>query len=140
MRRLVRQTRLHASQLVLPVFVAEGLTQAKPISSMPGVVQHPLAALPGVVEQAAEAGIGGVMLFGVPLTRDATGSGATDPRGILNAAVRVAAEAARGQLTVQADLCLDEFTDHGHCGVLARRRGGQRRHAAALPRDGRRAG
>lgn len=119
MRRLVRETRLHASQLVLPVFVAEGLTQAKPISSMPGVVQHPLAALPGVVEQAAEAGIGGVMLFGVPLTRDATGSGATDPRGILNAAVRVAAEAARGQLTVQADLCLDEFTDHGHCGVLA---------------------
>ena len=118
MRRLVRETRLHASQLVLPVFVAEGLTAAKPISSMPGVVQHPLAALPAVVEQAAAAGIGGVMLFGVPLTRDAIGSGATDPRGILNEAVRVAVAAAQGRLTVQADLCLDEFTDHGHCGVL----------------------
>ncbi len=119
MRRLVRETRLHPGQLVLPVFVAEGLEQARPISSMPGVVQHPIAALPEVVDQAARAGIGGVMLFGVPLTRDAIGSGATDPHGILNEAVRVAAKAAHGRLTVQADLCLDEFTDHGHCGVLA---------------------
>lgn len=118
MRRLVRETRVHPAHLVLPVFVAEGLAQPRPISSMPGVVQHTLDTLPEVVEQAAGAGLGGVMLFGVPVAKDAVGSGATDPDGILNRAVRVAAEAAAGRLTVQADLCLDEFTDHGHCGVL----------------------
>ncbi len=119
LRRLVAETRLHPAQLVLPVFVKEGLDAPQPIASMPGVSQHPLSGLAAVVDDAVAAGIGGVMLFGVPATRDAVGSGAIDPDGILNRAIRVAADAAAGRLTVQADLCLDEFTDHGHCGVLA---------------------
>ncbi|WP_448262632.1 porphobilinogen synthase [Microbacterium aurum] len=119
LRRLVAETPLHPAQLVLPVFVKEGIDAPQPIASMPGVSQHPLSGLAAVVEEAAAAGIGGIMLFGVPTHRDAVGSGATDPGGILNRAIRVAAEAAGGRLTVQADLCLDEFTDHGHCGVLA---------------------
>ncbi len=118
MRRLVSEVRVHPAQLVLPVFVAEGLAEPKPISSMPGVFQYPLDRLPEVIEQAAAAGIGGVMLFGVPLHKDAVGSGATDPDGILSRAVSVAQRAAAGRLVIQADLCLDEFTDHGHCGVL----------------------
>ncbi|SBS70069.1 porphobilinogen synthase [uncultured Microbacterium sp.] len=119
LRRLAAEHALVPSQLVLPVFVKEGLTATQPIASMPGVSQHPLDALPAVVEQAAAAGIGGIMLFGVPASRDAVGSGAVDPDGILNRAIAVAQGAAAGRLTVQADLCLDEFTDHGHCGVLA---------------------
>jgi len=86
---------------------------------MPGVVHHSLSSLPRAVEEAAAAGVGGVMLFGVPLEKDAVGSGATDPEGILNVGTRVAVDAAQGALVVQTDLCLDEFTDHGHCGVLA---------------------
>lgn len=119
LRRLVAENDLTARRLILPVFVKEGISAPQPIASMPGVAQHPLDALPGLVEQAVAAGIGGIMLFGVPTTRDATGTGATDLDGILNRAIRVAARAAAGRLTVQADLCLDEFTDHGHCGVLA---------------------
>jgi len=119
LRRLVAESDLAPRHLVLPVFVREGIDAAQPIASMPGVSQRPLDALPAVVEEAAAAGIGGIMLFGVPARRDAVGSGATDPEGILNRAIAVAAEAAAGRLTVQADLCLDEFTDHGHCGVLA---------------------
>ena len=118
MRRLVREVRVHPAQLVLPVFVAEGLDAPHPISSMPGVSQQTLTTLPDVVEQAAAAGLGGIMLFGVPVHKDAVGSGATDPQGILSRAVEVAKAAAAGRLVVQADLCLDEFTDHGHCGVL----------------------
>jgi len=118
MRRLVAETRLHPADLVLPMFVREGATGPEPIGSMPGVVQHSLDSLKGAIAQAAEAGIGGVMLFGVPLEKDAIGSGATDPEGILNLATRVAVEEAGGALVVQTDLCLDEFTDHGHCGVL----------------------
>jgi porphobilinogen synthase len=118
MRRLVRETRLHPAALVLPVFVAETLDHPRPISSMPGVYQQTLQTLPGVVRQAVAAGLGGVMLFGVPAHKDAVGTGATDPQGILSRAVRVASDAAGGELVVQADLCLDEFTDHGHCGVL----------------------
>ena len=118
MRRLVREVRVHPAQLVLPVFVAEGLDAPHPISSMPGVSQQTLTTLPDVVEQAAAAGLGGIMIFGVPVHKDAVGSGATDPQGILSRAVEVAKAAAAGRLVVQADLCLDEFTDHGHCGVL----------------------
>ncbi len=118
MRRLVREVRVHPAQLVLPVFVAEGLDAPHPISSMPGVSQQTLTTLPDVVEQSAAAGLGGIMLFGVPVHKDAVGSGATDPQGILSRAVEVAKAAAAGRLVVQADLCLDEFTDHGHCGVL----------------------
>ena len=119
LRRLVSETDLSARRLVLPVFVKEDITEAQPIASMPGVSQYPLEQLAEIVEQAAAAGLGGIMLFGVPAVRDAVGSGATDPDGILNRAVAIAAAAAAGRLTVQADLCLDEFTDHGHCGVLA---------------------
>lgn len=119
LRRLVAEHDLTPRRLVLPVFVKEGIDAAQPIASMPGVSQHPLAAVPGLVEEAVTAGIGGIMLFGVPAVRDPVGSGATDPDGILNRTIALAAEASAGRLTVQADLCLDEFTDHGHCGVLA---------------------
>jgi porphobilinogen synthase len=118
MRRLVRETRVHPAQLVLPVFVVEDLDRPRPISSMPGVFQQTLQTLPTVVEDAAQAGIGGIMLFGVPSHKDAMGTGATDPQGILARAVGAAQEASQGRLVIQADLCLDEFTDHGHCGVV----------------------
>jgi porphobilinogen synthase len=118
LRRLVAETRLHPAELVLPMFVREGASDPVPIASMPGVVQHSLESLPVAVEEAAEAGIGGIMLFGVPQAKDARGSGAVDPNGILNLATAVAADAAGDALVVQTDLCLDEFTDHGHCGVL----------------------
>ena len=103
---------------MLPVFVREGVGEPLPIASMPGVVQHSLDSLKGAVAEAAEAGLGGIMLFGVPQVRDAVGSAATAPDGILNVATRIAHEEAGGALVVQTDLCLDEFTDHGHCGVL----------------------
>jgi porphobilinogen synthase len=118
MRRLVAETRLHPAELVLPMFVREGATEPVPISSMPGVVQHTTESLKKAVTDAAAAGIGGIMLFGVPEQKDAVGSGATDPDGILNVATRIAAAEAGDALVVQTDLCLDEFTDHGHCGVL----------------------
>ena len=116
---MARETHLVPSQLVLPLFVREGLDEPQPISAMPGVVQHSLDSLRGAIAAAAEAGIGGVMLFGVPAVRDAVGSGADDPDGILNVATRIAVAEAGDALVVQTDLCLDEFTDHGHCGVLA---------------------
>ena len=118
LRRLVAETRLHPADLVLPMFVREGLTEPVAIDAMPGVVQHSLDSLKQALVEAAEAGIGGVMLFGVPETRDALGSGAVDPKGILNVATRAAVAAVGDALVVQTDLCLDEFTDHGHCGVL----------------------
>ncbi len=121
LRRLVAETRLHPAQLVLPLFVRDDIVEPAPLQSMPGVVQHTFDSLRGAIAEAAEAGIGGVMLFGVPAesAKDATGSGATDPDGVLNAATRIAVEEAGDALVVQTDLCLDEFTDHGHCGVLA---------------------
>ena len=118
MRRLVAETRLHPAELILPLFVREGASEPVPISSMPGVVQHSTESLKRVVADAAAAGIGGIMLFGVPEHKDAVGSGATDPDGILNVATRIAVAEAGDALVVQTDLCLDEFTDHGHCGVL----------------------
>lgn len=119
LRRLVRETRLDPAQLILPVFVREGLDEPVPLTSMPGVVQHGLDSLRRAAAEAAAAGLGGIMLFGVPVTRDAVGSGATDPDGILNVALRAVATEVGDSLPVMADLCLDEFTDHGHCGVLA---------------------
>ena len=117
-RRLVAQTRLHPAELVLPVFVREGATEPVAIAAMPGVVQHTIESLVAEARAAADAGIGGIMLFGVPTTKDAVGSGADDPDGILNVALRAVADAVGDRLVVMADLCLDEFTDHGHCGVL----------------------
>jgi porphobilinogen synthase len=118
MRRLTAEVRLHPAELVLPMFVKEGIAEPVPIASMPGVLQHTRTSLRVAVADAAAAGLGGVMLFGVPTVRDAIGSGATDPNGILNLAIADAVAAADGALVVMADLCLDEFTDHGHCGVL----------------------
>ena len=118
MRRLVAETRLHPAELVLPMFVREGASDPVAISSMPGVQQHSLDSFRRALAEAAAAGIGGVMLFGVPEQRDATGSGATDPNGILNVATRAAVAEIGDALVVQTDLCLDEFTDHGHCGVV----------------------
>jgi porphobilinogen synthase len=118
LRRLVAETRLHPAGLVLPLFVREGLSDPAPITSLPGVVQHSRESLRAAAAEAAYLGLGGVMLFAVPEVRDAEGSAATDPDGILNAAIAdVKAEVGDG-LVVMADLCLDEFTDHGHCGVL----------------------
>lgn len=118
MRRLVAETRLHPAELILPLFVREGASEPSPIGSMPGVRQHSLDSLRRLVAEAAEAGVGGVMLFGIPTVKDANGTGATDPDGILNLAARTVVEEAGDALVVQTDLCLDEFTDHGHCGVL----------------------
>jgi porphobilinogen synthase len=118
MRRLVTETRLHPAELILPLFVREGLSEPAPISSMPGVMQHSLDSMRRAINNAAQRGIGGVMLFGIPTHKDAIGSGATDPNGILNVATRAAVTEAGGALVIQTDLCLDEFTDHGHCGVL----------------------
>ncbi len=100
------------------MFVREGSGDPMPIQSMPGVVQHTIDSARRAVTEAAGAGIGGVMLFGVPTVRDAVGSGATDPDGILNAATRALADEVGDALVVQTDLCLDEFTDHGHCGLV----------------------
>ncbi len=119
LRRLVAETDVRPRHLVLPVFVAEGLDAPKPISSMPGVVQHTRETLRKAAAEAAAAGLGGIMLFGVPARHDATGSGATDPDGILNVGLREVREEVGDALPVMADTCLDEFTDHGHCGVLA---------------------
>ncbi|KTR77117.1 MULTISPECIES: porphobilinogen synthase [Microbacterium] len=118
-RDLVRETSLLPGQLVLPLFVREGITEPVQIGSMPGVAQHSLDSLRAAAVEAAEAGVGGVMLFGVPEVRDALGSGADDPHGILNVATEALAAEVGDALVVQTDLCLDEFTDHGHCGVLA---------------------
>jgi porphobilinogen synthase len=118
MRGLVAETDLAPRHLVLPMFVKEGAAEPLPIASMPGVVQHTRDSLRKAAAEAVAAGVGGLMLFGVPETRDATGSAGIDPDGVLNVALRdVRAEV--GDATVlMADTCLDEFTDHGHCGVL----------------------
>jgi porphobilinogen synthase len=118
MRRLVAETHVRPSQLVLPMFVAEGRTEVRAISSMPGVVQHTRDSARRAYAEAAELGLGGIMLFGLPERKDPQGSGALDPDGILNVALADARAEVGDDLMVMADLCLDEFTDHGHCGVL----------------------
>jgi porphobilinogen synthase len=117
-RRLVAQTRLHPADLVLPLFVKQSLTEPVPLSSMPGVLQHTRDSLRQAAVEAVEAGVGGLMVFGVPATRDAVGSQATDPAGILNVAMADLRSEVGDATVLMADLCLDEFTDHGHCGVL----------------------
>lgn len=118
LRRMVAETALRADQLVLPLFVHEGISAPVEIASMPGVVQHTRDSLVRAAVEAAELGLGGVMLFGIPSERDAEGSGALDPAGVLNLAITDVVAEVGDQLTVMSDLCLDEFTDHGHCGVL----------------------
>ncbi|MDT4923111.1 MAG: porphobilinogen synthase [Pseudonocardiales bacterium] len=118
LRRLVSEVALRPSDLVLPMFVREGLAEPAAISSMPGVVQHSQESLVKAAVEAVEAGVGGLMIFGVPEAKDACGSGADDPDGILNVALRRLAAELGDATVLMADLCLDEFTDHGHCGVL----------------------
>ena len=117
-RRLVQETHLAPADLILPVFVKEGAREPVPISSMPGVVQHTEDSLKAAVAEAAEAGVGAVMIFGVPEERDACGDAAIASDSILATAVRWAKAVTGDDLPVIADLCLDEFTSHGHCGVL----------------------
>lgn len=117
-RRQVRETRVHPNELILPAFVREGIDSPVDITSLPGVQQHTMDSLRKLAVEAAEAQLGGIMLFGIPAERDARGSAATDPEGILNRAIAAVVEEVGDAITVQADLCLDEFTDHGHCGVL----------------------
>ena len=112
------ETHVHPSDLMLPLFVKEGLREPVEIASMPGVHQHTLDSVRKLAVEAARAGIGGLMPFGIPEERDAIGSAATDPDGILNRTTRAIREEVGDDLVVIPDLCLDEFTDHGHCGVL----------------------
>ncbi|NMA53610.1 MAG: porphobilinogen synthase [Bifidobacterium sp.] len=118
MRNLVAQNRLAPADLILPAFVKEGAEQPIDISSMPGVQQHSMNSLKAAARDAAEAGVGGIMLFGVPEMLDAQGSAGVDPNGILNVALREVVAEVGEDMVVMADTCLDEFTDHGHCGVL----------------------
>ncbi|MDI5966670.1 porphobilinogen synthase [Streptomyces sp. SL13] len=118
MRRLVAETRLHPAELILPAFVREGIAEPVPVTSMPGVVQHTRDTLRKAAAEAVAAGVGGIMLYGVPLVKDAVGSAGTDPDGILQVAIRDVKSEVGDELVVMSDLCLDESTDHGHCGVL----------------------
>ena len=118
LRRLAAQTTVSPSDLVLPLFVKEGISQPQPIGAMPGVLQHTLDSLRKAVAEAAQAGVGGVILFGIPAAKDGHGSAADDPAGIIQAALGVVTAEAGDALAVMADLCLCEYTDHGHCGVL----------------------
>ncbi|VEI03806.1 porphobilinogen synthase [Acidipropionibacterium jensenii] len=118
MRRMVAETRVHPSQFILPVFVVEGIDEACEISTLPGQYQHTTESIKKLAEQAAEAGIGGIDLFGVPTRKDEIGSEAWNPEGILNRGIAAVREAVGDDLVICADTCLDEFTDHGHCGAL----------------------
>jgi porphobilinogen synthase len=118
LRQLVSETTLRPEQLVLPMFVKEGLTEPVALASMPGVVQHSRDSLRKAAVEAVQAGVGGLMLFGIPEQWDAVGSGGTDPDGILNTALRDVRAEVGDSTVLMSDLCLDEFTDHGHCGVL----------------------
>ncbi|MYT40557.1 porphobilinogen synthase [Streptomyces sp. SID8356] len=120
MRRMVAETRLDPADLILPAFVREGIDAPGAISAMPGVHQHTLDTLRKAAVEAVTAGVSGIMLFGVPedAKKDARGTAGTDPDGILQVALRAVREEVGDDLVVMSDLCLDEYTDHGHCGVL----------------------
>ncbi|MGW1058924.1 porphobilinogen synthase [Micromonospora rubida] len=117
-RRLVSETRVDPAELVVPMFVKEGLTEPRQIAAMPGVLQHSRDSLRKAAAEAVQAGVGGIMLFGVPASRDERGSGGVDPAGILNVAIRDVVAEVGDTTVVMSDLCLDEFTSHGHCGLL----------------------
>ncbi|MFG1998773.1 porphobilinogen synthase [Spirillospora sp. NPDC048911] len=118
LRRLVAETRLAPADLVLPMFVKEGLDEPNPVTSMPGVYQHTRDSLRKAAHEAAEAGVGGIMLFGIPAVKDGTGAGADDPDGIVQAALRDLHSDIGDTIVLIADLCLCEYTDHGHCGIV----------------------
>ena len=121
LRRLVEETRVAPAELVLPLFLKEGLKEPRAISSLPGVMQHSRESLRKAAHEAVRAGVGGLMLFGVPenANKDETGSAGLDPNGILNVGLRDLISEVGDSTVVMGDLCLDEFTSHGHCGVLA---------------------
>ncbi|GGU01122.1 MULTISPECIES: porphobilinogen synthase [Actinomadura] len=118
LRRLVAETRLSPAELVLPVFVKEGISEAQPIASMPGVFQHTRDSLRKAAHEAAEAGVGGLILFGIPAVKDGVGSAADAPDGIVQQALGDLRSDLGDAIVVMSDLCLDEYTDHGHCGIL----------------------
>jgi porphobilinogen synthase len=118
MRRLVAETHLRVDDLVAPLFVREGIDEPQPIVSLPGVVQHTRASLRAEVKSLAALGVPAVILFGVPLRKDAIGSEAWNPDGIVQVALRDLRDDLGDDIVVIADTCLDEYTDHGHCGVL----------------------
>ncbi len=119
LRRLTAEYRVSPAELILPAFIREGLAEPAAITSMPGVVQHTTETLKRAAAEAVEHGVGGIMLFGIPAHRDATGSAGLDPDGVLNRAIADVRAEVGDDLVVMSDVCLDEFTDHGHCGVLA---------------------
>jgi porphobilinogen synthase len=119
LRRLVAQTSVQPGNLVLPLFVKEGIAEPQPVASMPGVVQHTRDSLRKVAVDAVQQGVGGLILFGIPAAKDARGSAADDPAGIIQLALRDLTAEVGGDTVLIADLCLCEYTDHGHCGVLA---------------------
>ncbi|MDN5698947.1 MAG: porphobilinogen synthase [Kocuria sp.] len=118
MRRFAAENRVHPAELILPAFVKEGISKPVEIQSMPGVVQHTVDSLKRAAAEAVELGLGGIMLFGIPETRDAVGSASLEADGILNHAIAQVRAEVGNDIVVMSDLCLDEFTDHGHCGVL----------------------
>ncbi|MCX6514114.1 MAG: porphobilinogen synthase [Actinobacteria bacterium] len=118
MRDLVAEVQLSTKDLVAPLFVREGITEAQPISSLEGVMQHTLASLRTEVKQLADLGVPAVILFGVPAKKDEVGSGAFDPNGIVQVALKQLQEDVGDRMVLMADLCVDEYTSHGHCGVL----------------------
>jgi porphobilinogen synthase len=119
MRRLVAQTTISPDDLVLPVFIKEGITQPQPIGSMPGVVQHTRDSVRKAAAEAAAAGVGGIIVFGIPSVKDGSGSAADDPAGISQVALEDIRAETGDDLVVMADLCLCEYTDHGHCGIVS---------------------
>jgi len=119
LRRMVAETRLTPDDLVAPLFVREGLSEPRPVPSLPGVVQHTVASATKEARRLAGLGVPAALVFGVPATKDGTGSGAWDPDGIAQVALAEMAAEVGDDLVLMADLCLDEYTDHGHCGVLA---------------------
>ena len=118
MRELVAETRLHVSDLVAPLFVREGITSPQPIVSLPGVVQHTRESLVTEVVALRDLGVRAVILFGIPLVKDEVGSGAYDPNGIVQVALRDLRTAVGDDMVIMADLCVDEYTSHGHCGII----------------------
>jgi len=118
MRRLVAQVSVQPSDLVLPLFVKEGITEPQPVSSMPGVVQHTRDSVRKAAADAVHAGVGGLILFGIPAVKDGRGSAADDAAGIVQLALGDLAADLGTDTVLMADLCLDEYTDHGHCGIL----------------------
>ncbi|MCU1492605.1 MAG: Porphobilinogen synthase [Acidimicrobiaceae bacterium] len=118
LRQMVAETRLDVADLVAPMFVREGIDEPRPIASMPGVVQHTVASLVTEAKRLSGLGVPGITLFGVPEHKDARGSGASDPDGIVQVALRELRDTLGETLVLMPDLCLDEYTDHGHCGLL----------------------